>query len=200
MNSTYSPPSRRVLFLSTLLLFALIIGIFVFTENSMPSFSISSTRLADHFTSTASWSCDERLDELDRIFDQRRNARIELIDINKETPSYDLYEPEAVCFSDERFGSEKRYTAFGDGMFCRGTCLHYYFVICLPNARMYLSALVIVIISKVQSSFAVSMSLRRNHTAVKAALYILLEAITILVSKWVSRILWDARRTRLTQP
>ena len=109
----YSQSSRGVLSLKLLLLLALIIGIYVFTESSMPSFSISSTGRVHHSITT----CKERIDEVDRIFNQRRDARIELIDINKETPSYDLYEPEAVCFSEERFGSENRYTAFSDGTF-----------------------------------------------------------------------------------
>lgn len=87
----------------------------MFMQSSKPSVVISSTALVHHSTTT----CNERLDELDRTFDKRRNARIELIGVDHEPPlsMYDLYEPEAVCFSDERFGSEKRYTAFGDGAF-----------------------------------------------------------------------------------
>lgn len=67
-------------------------------------------------------SCDDRiLDEMDHTFNQRREAR------QNETPAtisrapaqlywFDLFEPEAVCFSDERFGgSGERYKAFGDG-------------------------------------------------------------------------------------
>ncbi len=113
MVAKYSPSSRSLLFLKLVSLIALIVGIYVFTESSMPR--RSSTSRVHHSTTT----CQERIDELDRIFNQRRNARIELIaDINKDdTPSYDLYEPEAVCFSEERFGSEKRYTAFSDGTY-----------------------------------------------------------------------------------
>ena len=115
MVAKYFKTSQGLLFLKLVSLLALIVGIYVLTESSMPSFSISSTGRVHHSTTT----CQERIDELDRIFNQRRNARIELIaDINKDdTPSYDLYEPEAVCFSEERFGSEKRYTAFSDGTF-----------------------------------------------------------------------------------
>jgi hypothetical protein len=115
MVAKYFKTSQGLLFLKLVSLLALIVGIYVLTESSMPSFSISSTGRVHHSTTT----CQERIDELDRIFNQRRNARIELIDINKDAPSYDLYEPEAVCFSEERFGSEKRYTAFSDG-----TCLN----------------------------------------------------------------------------
>jgi len=79
----------------------------------MHGFSTFSTRLAQHSTNAA--TCDERLDELDRTFNRRRDARIELI--NESTQSWDFYEPEAVCLSEERFGSTKRYNAFGDGKF-----------------------------------------------------------------------------------
>ncbi|KAL3759531.1 hypothetical protein ACHAWU_000830 [Discostella pseudostelligera] len=112
MMLNYSAGRPR--FLDLLVLLGLIIGIFVYTENSVPGFSTFSTRLAQHSTISTT-TCDERLDELDRTFNRRRDARIELIDINKAEASYDLYEPEAVCFSEERFGSTKRYTAYGDG-------------------------------------------------------------------------------------
>ena len=32
-----------------------------------------------------------------------------------EELSFDIYEPEATCLSEERFGSDTRYHAFGDG-------------------------------------------------------------------------------------
>ncbi len=114
MEKKYSKSSQGLLFLKLASLLALIVGIFVFTESSMPSFSISSSHLDNNSTPP----CHERLDELDRIFNQRRDARIEQIgSLPWQRSWYDLFEPEAVCFSDERFGSEKRYTAFGDGTF-----------------------------------------------------------------------------------
>jgi len=60
--------------------------------------------------------CDERLDALDNFFDARREARKDsppTIDCEKNC--YDLFEPEAVCFTDERFGSGTRFKSFGDG-------------------------------------------------------------------------------------
>eukprot|EP00542_Grammatophora_oceanica_P014724 CAMPEP_0194028334 /NCGR_PEP_ID=MMETSP0009_2-20130614/2332_1 /TAXON_ID=210454 /ORGANISM="Grammatophora oceanica, Strain CCMP 410" /LENGTH=298 /DNA_ID=CAMNT_0038667691 /DNA_START=57 /DNA_END=950 /DNA_ORIENTATION=- len=64
-------------------------------------------------------SCEKRLDELDDTFNKKRNARKEAglnwtrSDDGKHR--FDKFEPEAVCISDERFGSEQRYDAFGDG-------------------------------------------------------------------------------------
>lgn len=116
MKKHYSQFSRGR-FIKLLILLGLIIGIIVFnrSSNSKPSVVISSTALVHHSATT----CSERLDELDRTFDKRRDARIELMGVDHKPPlsMYDLYEPEAVCFSDERFGSEKRYNAFGDGAF-----------------------------------------------------------------------------------
>ncbi|KAG7369971.1 methyltransferase domain containing protein [Nitzschia inconspicua] len=84
--------------------------------------------------------CKEKLDALDRFHDQRRVARLQFAnkakeagknvyemywkrgDIDKEnerrrTLTFDLFEPEAVCLMEERFGglSDERFVAFGDG-------------------------------------------------------------------------------------
>ena len=60
------------------------------------------------------------LKALDARFDERREARMRAV---KRMGSrrydgkwaYDLFEPEANCLSEERFGSAERYEAFGDG-------------------------------------------------------------------------------------
>ena len=191
MMLNYSAGRPR--FLDLMVLLGLIIGIFVYTENSVPGFSTFSTRLAQHSTISTT-TCDERLDELDRTFNRRRDARIELIDINKAVASYDLYESEAVCFSEERFGSTKRYTAYGDGKnFLHEVCIA---VNCsFPTSFLWH----IIMMTKVRNLYAVLMSSLRNRTVVKVVLCTLLVAITISASKWVSVILWAARRTRSTQ-
>lgn len=64
-------------------------------------------------------SCSTILDELDDTFNQRRQPRQARKTGGGWTGLrlFDLYEPEANCFSEERFGSEsnKRYDAYGDG-------------------------------------------------------------------------------------
>lgn len=89
--------------------------------------------------------CIQKLDALDRVHDQRRAARhrtaqqakaagktvydmfwkIEVKDEgskereerNRKNMIFDLFEPEAVCLTEERFGgaSDERFVAFGDG-------------------------------------------------------------------------------------
>ncbi|KAG7345203.1 methyltransferase domain containing protein [Nitzschia inconspicua] len=87
--------------------------------------------------------CKEKLDALDRFHDQRRAARIQFANKAKEAGKnvyemywklrntndtvreeqhrknlmFDLFEPEAVCLMEERFGglSDERFVAFGDG-------------------------------------------------------------------------------------
>jgi hypothetical protein len=60
------------------------------------------------------------MDTLDHSFDLRREARRERMpshlspDVSHFT-IFDIFEPEAVCITDERFGSQKRYDAFDDG-------------------------------------------------------------------------------------
>lgn len=73
-------------------------------------------------------SCTERLNTLDAISDEKRKVRQDFTLNSGYTPknvnaNMDLWEPEAVCFSEERFGQTKgystthirRYQAFGDG-------------------------------------------------------------------------------------
>ena len=64
------------------------------------------------------------LNALDAISNRRRYQRNWAVSVLKEiyqesNPKfktlYDMFEPEAYCISDERFGSEVRYAAFGDG-------------------------------------------------------------------------------------
>ncbi len=66
-------------------------------------------------------SCDDTvLDNFDKEFDQKRSERVKAMSSGLGDPvSFDIYEPEATCFSEERFGSKSdidvRYHAFGDG-------------------------------------------------------------------------------------
>jgi hypothetical protein len=64
-------------------------------------------------------ACEQMLDTFDAKFNQRRAKRKENYeeyrDDYDDEEVYDLFEPEAVCFDEERFGSRKRYSAFGDG-------------------------------------------------------------------------------------
>ncbi|KAL7537057.1 hypothetical protein ACHAWF_005645, partial [Thalassiosira exigua] len=74
-----------------------------------------------------SLGCEGALDALDAQFDEKRAARRYACTRRRERiekdesyhPSkkmaFDMFEPEAVCLTDERFGSAKRYEAFGDG-------------------------------------------------------------------------------------
>ena len=66
---------------------------------------------------TTTPSCNEKvLDQLDEVFDKKRSERVAVMDTRLgDHLSFDIYEPEATCFSEERFGSETRYSAFGDG-------------------------------------------------------------------------------------
>ncbi len=60
-------------------------------------------------------SCTDKLNELDHVFDQRRDARV--VFSRGKGEKWDWYEPEAVCLSEERFGSnsDQRYMAYQDG-------------------------------------------------------------------------------------
>eukprot|EP00573_Skeletonema_grethae_P002635 CAMPEP_0201689348 /NCGR_PEP_ID=MMETSP0578-20130828/2963_1 /ASSEMBLY_ACC=CAM_ASM_000663 /TAXON_ID=267565 /ORGANISM="Skeletonema grethea, Strain CCMP 1804" /LENGTH=314 /DNA_ID=CAMNT_0048173971 /DNA_START=1 /DNA_END=945 /DNA_ORIENTATION=- len=62
-------------------------------------------------------SCgDAVLDNFDKQFDQKRLERVKVMSSRLgDRVSFDIYEPEATCFSEERFGSDVRYRAFGDG-------------------------------------------------------------------------------------
>eukprot|EP00980_Cylindrotheca_fusiformis_P001183 scaffold323_cov93-Cylindrotheca_fusiformis.AAC.5 len=66
-------------------------------------------------------ACDKILKSFDAKFKLRtanRQARTEEWNRRQnmmETHVYDLFEPEVVCFDEERFGSIQRFDAFGDG-------------------------------------------------------------------------------------
>ena len=66
-------------------------------------------------------SCDQLLNTLDSTFDLRRKVRQDILSggnskrFGSEINKFDAFEPEAVCLTDERFGSIERYNAFGDG-------------------------------------------------------------------------------------
>ena len=66
---------------------------------------------------TSAVTCTEKLDKLDQFFDQRREARSKALTENINHENWDWYEPESVCLSEERFGSDQRHVAFGDGTF-----------------------------------------------------------------------------------
>eukprot|EP00578_Thalassiosira_sp_NH16_P023566 CAMPEP_0181103446 /NCGR_PEP_ID=MMETSP1071-20121207/14870_1 /TAXON_ID=35127 /ORGANISM="Thalassiosira sp., Strain NH16" /LENGTH=593 /DNA_ID=CAMNT_0023186521 /DNA_START=111 /DNA_END=1892 /DNA_ORIENTATION=+ len=72
---------------------------------------------------TSGKSCDDILDNLDKRFNEMRAARrneTAKMNLGNVPPQlwWDMFEPEATCFTDERFGSnvrKGRYGAFGDG-------------------------------------------------------------------------------------
>lgn len=65
--------------------------------------------------------CEKMLDELEHKWDLRKNARIDKIKNDPHSwpdlTKFDAFEPEAVCFDEERFGSKngKRHHSWGDG-------------------------------------------------------------------------------------
>lgn len=62
--------------------------------------------------------CEKILDTLDNVYNQRRKPRHSKSNVGWNGQIiFDLFEPEATCISEERFGSdsEERYDAFGDG-------------------------------------------------------------------------------------
>ena len=63
-------------------------------------------------------SCEAILDVLDEEYNERReNRHKKKRGWSGEKVMFDLYEPEATCFREERFGSEseERFDAYGDG-------------------------------------------------------------------------------------
>ena len=63
-------------------------------------------------------SCESILDDLDEEYNERReNRQKKKRGWRGEKVMFDLYEPEATCFREERFGSEseERFDAYGDG-------------------------------------------------------------------------------------
>jgi len=83
---------------------------------------VNSSTLFDGLGGNHHQSCDQLLNTSDSIFDRKRKVRQDILLQNaskltfgREITKFDAFEPEAVCFSDERFGSIERYNAFGDG-------------------------------------------------------------------------------------
>jgi hypothetical protein len=66
---------------------------------------------------TTSKSCETILDDLDERYNERRKPRQAKKKGWTGLRLFDLFEPEATCFSEERFGSESeaRFDAYGDG-------------------------------------------------------------------------------------
>ena len=63
-------------------------------------------------------ACEALLDATDSRMDRKRAKRQQLASkrtLIKRLQHFDIYEPEVVCFTEERFGSGERDTAFGDG-------------------------------------------------------------------------------------
>ena len=104
------------------------------TKNIMPAAGISDSK------NDTDQKCEAMLDRFDAMFDERRRVRqqhvSESIALANERWFFDAYEPEATCFTDERFGYSRyntqgkilldknlpqaykdatRYNAFGDG-------------------------------------------------------------------------------------
>jgi len=64
-------------------------------------------------------NCNEKLDALDKQFNLQRSNRQEYVEEDglwgDEKQFFDQFEPEANCFTEERFGSSERFDAFHDG-------------------------------------------------------------------------------------
>lgn len=65
-------------------------------------------------------ACEALVDAMDSRYDRQqanRQAVAKKIRRRDQTGKnkFDIYEPEAVCFTEERFGSNERFSAFGDG-------------------------------------------------------------------------------------
>ena len=60
-------------------------------------------------------NCSQILDDLDATFDLRHEVRQKALPHPnfRHVTAFDMYEPEALCITDERFGSRERYRAFG---------------------------------------------------------------------------------------
>jgi hypothetical protein len=89
------------------------------TQENIHNKVSDSSQEATHEGSHNNRNCIATLDALDETFNQRRRIRIIRTEKLTGPPDpkmfFDLFEPEAVCFTDERFGGPSRYDAFGDG-------------------------------------------------------------------------------------
>jgi hypothetical protein len=113
----------KVVMVGVALIFAVA---FVSQIKSQSSFSVR--RASESLGVSPDVACEQRLDSFDAKFNHRRAMRkehyVEYRDENdqesrdnddEDEEVYDLFEPEAVCFDEERFGSRERHSAFGDG-------------------------------------------------------------------------------------
>lgn len=125
MVTTHDIKGRTGLIIVVILVLALTTWQFYFSSNMYSSFANNAMKnankmvlLEDHEGNT---SCQELLDELDSTFNARRDARQKIsrlpsaLNFDHERGRYDLFEPEANCLTEERFGSVKRFQAVGDG-------------------------------------------------------------------------------------
>jgi hypothetical protein len=88
-------------------------------NKAIPTASSSSSHQPPSVEGNHHNNCIATLDALDETFNQRRRTRVIRAEQFSGPPDpkmfFDLFEPEAVCFTDERFGGPHRYDAFGDG-------------------------------------------------------------------------------------
>ena len=96
------------------------VAIFIFTANVFPAIT---NPLADYqLLGEGPRSCKAELDALDTFFNARRQARQQTATRPQNLKTkLDIFEPEAVCLMEERFGGNNgggvpvRHDAFGDG-------------------------------------------------------------------------------------
>ena len=94
---------------------------YVFTDVASAADAVR--KVANYAGGTSGKSCDDVLDGLDQRFNEMRAARRNVtakMNLGDIPPKqwWDVFEPEATCFTDERFGSKVRrgrFGAFGDG-------------------------------------------------------------------------------------
>mmetsp|Transcript_39101 Transcript_39101/g.94530 ORF Transcript_39101/g.94530 Transcript_39101/m.94530 type:complete len:336 (+) Transcript_39101:50-1057(+) len=118
-HTSFGYASRRHGILPTLLF----LGSLGLLSSIIPAFNQQITQKTSTTTSSADGttsSCRQQLDKLEDQFNRQRQARINsMLTLNltmtKRTQRFDVFEPEALCIADERFGSDIRYHAFGDG-------------------------------------------------------------------------------------
>jgi len=131
-NRAAMPSLLRILIIIVLIFFVFQMNPGV--KTSLNAYSDSISRVDTAGAAPPPPKCESILDTFDAMFDERRRIR-QMKDplqgplFNQKKTYMDLYEPEAVCFTDERFGFTKikqdsleeryfrdqRYDAFGDG-------------------------------------------------------------------------------------
>ncbi|CAJ1953932.1 unnamed protein product [Cylindrotheca closterium] len=106
--------SKIVILVPVLVLFVIGGSFYIRSTTSAPASSEQQNTLAgvgDAF-------CKQRLLKLEEQFNHRRQVRIDAMfqrNTTKRTERFDVFEPEANCIAEERFGSDTRYLAIGDG-------------------------------------------------------------------------------------